>query len=578
MLEGPIYAVEWMDANPFEAVTIRAEATADTGAVADDRVTLPAMDITDETTVASVLLDVAVLDPKGRYVSGLTRENFGLSEDDVSQVIELVEPSRMPTVVTLLVDTSQSMSSRFDFVRRATRRLAGLLRADDQLAVVPFSRTLGAVTGPTRDLDALTSAIEGMQTRGGTAIADAIEALAGRLAGLPGRQIIVLVTDGYDEHSASGMTDAVAAVKKVNATLYSVGIGGVAGMSFRGRDVLRQLAGQTGGKAFFPSRDTEIPIVQDYIHDDVVNRYLLTYTPSNQARDGQWRRVRLRTGNAEHVIKTRDGYFAAAPLPIRPSLEFTITSRTAEAVVVGREDLEAIEDGVPQAIDTFQEAVAPVSILLALDESGSMRKAAEDVKAAALRFVEAVRDEDRLGVILFSDGATLATDLTLSRVVPRMTVERYTSRGGTALYDAVRVGLDRLATVEGRRAIVVLTDGRDENGPGTGPGSRATLDELLTTLRDVDAAVFAIGLGPNVDRETLERIARASGGQAYFPATVEDLPAQYARVVEDLRRRYVLSYTSTNSTRDGKWRQVDLKPRREDLSIASRGGYRAPER
>ncbi len=562
--EGPIYAVEWMDANPFETVSIRVEAVDAAGAVAEDRVTLPAMDITDETTVASVLLDVAVLDTDGRYVSGLTREHFALREDGVTQAIELVEPSRMPTVVTLLVDTSQSMSSRFDFVRRATRRLASLLRPDDQLAVVPFSRTLGAVTGPTRDLEALTSAIEGMHTRGGTAIADALEALAVRLAGVAGRQIIVLVTDGYDEHSAAGMPEAVAAVKKINATLYSVGIGGVAGLSFRGRDVLRELAGQTGGKAFFPSRDTEIPLVQDYIHGDVVSRYLLTYTPSNQTRDGQWRRILLKTGTPEHVIKTRDGYFAAAPLPIRPSIEFTITSGTAAAVVVGREDIEAIEDGVPQAIDTFQEAVAPVSILLALDESGSMRKAAEDVKAAALSFVDAVRDEDRLGVILFSDGATLATDLTLSRVVPRMTVDTYTSRGGTALYDAVRVGLDRLATVEGRRVVVVLTDGRDENGPGTAPGSRTTLDELLGRVRDVDAAIFAIGMGPNVDRDTLEQIARASGGQAYFPATVDELPAHYAQVVEDLRRRYVLSYTSTNTTRDGTWRQVDLKPRRED--------------
>lgn len=577
-VEGPLYAVEWMDANPFEAVTIRAAATDAAGATAEDAVTLPAMDITDETSVASVLLDVAVLDEKGRYVSGLSREHFALKEDDVTQAIELVEPSRMPTVVTLLVDTSQSMSSRFEFVRRATRRLAELLRPDDQLAVVPFSRTLGPMTGPTRDLDALTSAIAAMQTRGGTAIADAIEELAGRLANAPGRQIIVLLTDGYDEHSRTDSRAAVDAVKKVNATLYGVGIGGVAGMSFRGRDVLRQVADQTGGKAFFPSRDTEIPIVQDHIHDDVVSRYLLTYTPSNQTRDGQWRRIDLRTGNPEHTIKTRDGYFAAAPLPIRPSIEFTITSRGADAVVVGREDLEALEDGVPQEIDTFQEAVAPVSILLALDESGSMRKAAEDVKAAALRFTDAVRDEDRLGVILFSDDATLATDLTLSRLVPRMTIERYASKGGTALYDAVRLGLDRLARVEGRRVVVVLTDGRDENGPGTGPGSRATLDDLLTTLRDVDAAVFAIGLGPNVDRDTLERIARASGGQAYFPATVDELPAQYARVVEDLRRRYVLSYTSTNSTRDGGWRQVELKPRREDLTITSRGGYRAPER
>lgn len=574
--DGPIYAVEWSDDNPFQAITITARAVDTDGATAEDRVELPAMDVSDETSIASVLLDVAVLNPDGRYVSGLTREHFALRENDVVQQIDLVEPSRMPTVVTLLVDTSHSMSGRFDFVRRATRRLASLLREDDRLAVVPFSRELGPVTGPTRDMEALTSAIEGLNTRGGTAIADALESLAARLKGAEGRQVIVLVTDGYDEHSQRAMDDVVTAVRQVSATLYSVGIGGVAGMSFRGRDLLKRISEQTGGKAFFPSRDSEIPLVQDHIYDDVVHRYLLTYTPSDQTRDGQWRRVDLRTGSPEHIVKTRDGYFAPAPVPIRPSLEFTITSASSSAVVIGKDDLEAVEDGVPQSIESFQEAVAPVSILLALDESGSMRQAAQDVKAAAVRFVDAVRDEDRLGVIMFSDVATLATDLTLSRVAPRMTIDAYTSRGGTALYDAVRVGLDRLATVDGRRALVVLTDGRDENGPGTGPGSRSTRTDLLARLRDVDAAVFAIGLGPNVDHEALTAIARASGGQAYFPATVDDLPAQYAQVVEDLRRRYVLSYTSTNSTRDGAWRSVELRTRRSDLTVWSRGGYRAP--
>jgi Ca-activated chloride channel family protein len=97
-------------------------------------------------------------------------------------------------------------------------------------------------------------------------------------------------------------------------------------------------------------------------------------------------------------------------------------------------------------------------------------------------------------------------------------------------------------------------------------------------LRDVDAAVFAIGLGPNVDRETLQRVASASGGRAYFPLSVEELPAQYARVIEDLRRRYVLSYTSSNSVRNGGWRQVELRSRRDGVAITSRGGYRAPDR
>lgn len=576
--EGPVYAIEWLDENPFEVTRIRVVATDEGGGTAEDVTTLPALDITDETSVASVLLDVAVMNAQGRYVSGLSHENFAVEEDGVRQDLELVEPSRMPTVVTMLVDTSQSMSTRFGFVKGAMRRLSTLLRPGDRLAVVPFSRALGPMTGPTDDLEALTSAIDGLYTRGGTAIADALAGASARLAGAEGRQVIVLITDGYDEHSAATIDDAVAAVKRANATLYAVGIGGVAGLSFRGREVLKQVAAQTGGRAFFPANEAQLPLVQEHLHDDVVSRYLLTYTPSNQERDGKWRRIRVRTGNADHAVKTRDGYFAPAPTPIRPSIEFTISSTTAEAVVVSKEDLVAIEDGVPQKVDTFQEAVAPVSILLALDESGSMKKAAADVKAAALRFVDAVRDEDRLGVITFSEGAVLATDLTLSRAVPRLGIEAYKTWGGTALHDAVLLGLERLATVEGRRVIVVLTDGRDENNPGTGPGSRASLELVLTRMRDVDAAVFAIGLGPNVDRVTLQRLAEASGGQAYFPATVDELPARYAQVVEDLRRRYVLSYESTNDTRDGAWRSVALTPRRPGLVIASRGGYRAPSR
>ena len=576
--EGPLYAVEWVDENPFDEIRIRALATTDAGTVAEHVVTLPAMDVSDETSVSSVLLDVAVLAADGRHVSGLTREHFALRENDRLQSIDLVEPSRTPTTITLLVDTSRSMSSRFEFVRRATRRLSALLRPEDRLAVVPFSRVLGALTGPTRDLEALSSAIEGLATSGGTAIADALAELATRLADAQGRQIVVLITDGYDEHSRHDMDAALAAVKRVNATLYGIGIGGVAGISFRGREALERISEQTGGKAFFPSRDAELPLVQEHIHDDVAHRYLLSYTPSDQARDGKWRSIVLRTGNPDHLIRTREGYFAPTPLPVRPTLEFTITSRARSALTIGKDDLEAVEDGTVQAIDTFHEAVAPVSILLALDGSGSMRQAVEDVKAAAASFIGAVRDEDRLGIVLFSDTATLATDLTRSRLAPQMTIDGYHARGGTALYDAIRVGLDRLDTVEGRRVIVVLTDGRDEDGPGTGPGSRSTLDELLARLRDVDAAVFTVGLGAKVDRDVLERLARESGGLSYFPASASELPEQYATIIEDLRRRYVISYQSTNSTRDGRWRTVHLRPTRPDIHVFSRGGYRAPDR
>ena len=126
--------------------------------------------------------------------------------------------------------------------------------------------------------------------------------------------------------------------------------------------------------------------------------------------------------------------------------------------------------------------------------------------------------------------------------------------------------------------MIVLTDGRDENAAGTGPGSDTTFDELLKTLRASEAAVFTIALGSNVDRARLEQVATESGGDAYFPETVEALPAEYARIVETLRRRYVISYNSSNLTRDGKWRAVELRSRDPHTRVSMRGGYFAPDK
>jgi VWFA-related protein len=124
--------------------------------------------------------------------------------------------------------------------------------------------------------------------------------------------------------------------------------------------------------------------------------------------------------------------------------------------------------------------------------------------------------------------------------------------------------------------MVVVTDGRDENNPGTAPGSVHTISEVMQMLRQTDATIFAIGLGAKVDREILERMAIDSGGEAYFPTDVSELDAQYRRIVENLRRRYVITYTSTNKKRDGGWRQVEITSRVPKTTVRSKGGYFAP--
>jgi len=206
-----------------------------------------------------------------------------------------------------------------------------------------------------------------------------------------------------------------------------------------------------------------------------------------------------------------------------------------------------------------------------------MKKSAEAVREAANTFVDAVRAEDKLALITFSDKPSFAHLLSTNRDWSRAAIAQYQTSGGTALYDALWNSVMHLKPEAGRRAIVLLTDGRDENNPGTGPGSEHSLEDVLTLNKSVGATIFAIGLGTKVDRAGLERLAQETGGDAYFPATGGELADQYRQVVENLRRRYVLSYTSTRGAHDGSWRAVQIVPRMPGVQVKTLGGYFAPE-
>jgi VWFA-related protein len=510
-------------------------------------------------------------------VNDLDASSFRVYEDDVLQTIDLAAPDTIPANYTLLVDSSQSMSRRIDFVRDAAQQLPVRLRQNDQVTVVPFTRTLGTVTGPTKDRDTIAGAIQAIRSSGGTAILDCLTAAVNQLRSIDGRNIVVLITDGYDENSEVTFDEAMEAIKASKITVYVIAVGGVAGISLRGEDVLREIAAQTGGQAFFPAREFQLSDVHGLIASDVQQRYVLTYTPSNQRLDGKWRAIAVETTDPEHEVMARPGYTAPLPPPLKPQIELTIRDLERQYIDVTASDLTVFEDGVEQTIEGFEESLTPLSIMLVLDSSGSMRKDQEAVMEAARVFARQLPGKDRVGVITFADRPVLTQDLSTVREFILAAIGRYQAAGGTALYDAVADALIRLRKTEGRKALVVLTDGRDEDNPGTGPGSTRSLDDVLATLGEVDSTVYAIGLGPNVDRETLEKLAAASSGEAYFPADVTSLGEDYRRILENLRRRYVISYTSTNRTYDGAWRQVEIRPKRDGIAIESSGGYFAPE-
>ena len=241
------------------------------------------------------------------------------------------------------------------------------------------------------------------------------------------------------------------------------------------------------------------------------------------------------------------------------------------------DDLEVVENGVPQHVELFHEASQPLSLVLALDASGSMKKREAEVIESARAFVSALRPEDALAVVLFSDTVSFAHDLSTNRNLSHDAIQKYQPRGGTALFDAVSDSLLRLRDAGGRRMLVVMTDGRDENNPGTGPGSTRTLPDALKELKESGATVFTIGIGTKIDASSLQQLATLSGGRALFPQDVSRarcrVPACRRGPPPPVRRRIHVSHVA----HDGAWREVRIRLRSApEVTIHSSGGYNAP--
>ena len=574
--DGAPYAVEWDDKNPYERARLRAELDDPTAGVVRHALELPSFDVVEETSVMSVAVEASVQDAKGQFIRKLPQSEFSVFEDGHQQALDTVTSEATPATFAVLVDSSQSMSRSIGFVQSAAGKLTKYLRDIDTVVLAPFRNGITTITGPTRDSATIVEAVKAIKPSGGTAILDALEDVSERFGDGAGRRVVVLITDGYDERSQGDADQVLEKLKASRVTVYVISIGGVAGVSLRGERLLRRIASETGGRAFFPWNEQQLSDAHALITDDVQHQYRLTYTPTNQIQDGSWRVISVATAHPEYRVRARPGYRAPLPAPVRASMEFIAIDGGKQPVDLTAADLEVLEDGVPQKLETFSESVAPVSIMLALDGSGSMTRAAETARSAALAFVKSLRTEDPLGVMMFADKVALAHDLSTKRELSEEAVQAYETNGGTALYDALGEAVGRLKTVNGRRVVVLVTDGRDENAASNGPGSTRSWEQALADVAAVEATVYAIGIGQRVDRARLEQVAALTGGEAYFTTDVSELEANYHRIVEELRRRYQIGYTSTNSKRDGGWRKVEI--RSKGVTVRSRGGFFAPSR
>ena len=251
---------------------------------------------------------------------------------------------------------------------------------------------------------------------------------------------------------------------------------------------------------------------------------------------------------------------------------------------LAREDFEVREDGVAQSVSYFTagdnfETAPPLHLGLLFDASGSMGDDIQLARSAAIKFLNTLTEAVDITLVDF-DTEVRAARFT-QRDFPRL-VERIRSRkpqGFTAMYDALGVYLDGAEDEDGRSILVVFSDGGDTR-------SALRFSEALTLLRASDVTVFSIGFlehqptSARLDQRTkLMQIAEESGGQAFFPRSMREVEEAYATIEAQIRGQYTLGYVSTNTARDGRWRKVEVRVRRDGLrgtEIRARRGYFAP--
>lgn len=239
---------------------------------------------------------------------------------------------------------------------------------------------------------------------------------------------------------------------------------------------------------------------------------------------------------------------------------------------LSREDFRVSEDGEPQQIADFGVENRPITLGVLIDTSGSMKEEIKDVQTAAKDFVDTLRPEDSAFVVDFDENVFLLQDITHDHKALQTAIEGTDADGGTALYDALYVSFRKMRDIDGRKAIVVLTDGEDTN-------SSFSYKRVLELTRTHDVIIYAIGLGTSVLerglRSTLSELSEDSGGRAFFPHDVKDLEGVYDQVAADLRSQYFLTYSPTNKAFDGSWRKIKLECDRSDAELTTRRGYYA---
>jgi Ca-activated chloride channel family protein len=276
-----------------------------------------------KSVVDLVVLHATVVDDKGQFVPGLTGNDFRVFEDKVEQKISVFSKEDIPVTMGLVIDNSGSMKEKRPQVNAAALSFVRTSNPADEVFVVNFNDEyyLDLDEDFTSNTQELHEALERIDTRGSTALYDAIIGSLDHLKkGHKDKRVLLVITDGDDDASRKDFSYTVKAAVESNAVIYAIGVfsdedrKNQKKMVRKSKKELTTLAESTGGLAFFPDRLEDVDPVCVQVARDIRNQYTLGYYPTNAAKDGTFRSVKVELapskGHEKLSVRTRTGYYA----------------------------------------------------------------------------------------------------------------------------------------------------------------------------------------------------------------------------------------------------------------------------
>ncbi len=265
--------------------------------------------------VDEVLLHATVVDDKQRMVTNLDKGAFTVLEDGKPQNIVSFRHEDIPVAMGIVIDNSGSMREKRDRVNKAAINLVKASNPQDEVFIVNFNDEYYLDQDFTSDLSKMREALEKVDTRGGTALYDAVVASADHLRknGKLEKKVLLVVTDGEDNESQESLEQAIRRLQEENGpTVYTLGLLGEEKQR-RARKALQFMAEKTGGIAFFPKTLDQVDEISRQVAHDIRNQYTIGYKPTNPKSSGGYRAIKVDAkakGYGKLTVRTKSGYYA----------------------------------------------------------------------------------------------------------------------------------------------------------------------------------------------------------------------------------------------------------------------------